>query len=92
MTCYICTCDGLFAKWFPDEGLTRERVQAAAEAAADYFKTVDIDTEFKPDRRFWLECPVDRPYLFLATAQYVGHEEQLRRGADVLLDTLFEKR
>lgn len=84
-TVIICTCTGLYRKWLNDDTLTGERVQSAAEAAADYFDSVDISAELEPKRDYWIDCPHLRPYLFLATTEYEGYEEAIQQGADTLV-------
>lgn len=92
MVIYICEVTGLYKKWFPDESITPQRVQKAAATAAQFFESRKFQVEIVNKRPFWLDCPVDRPYLFLAITKYSKElRSTLREGADVLLEVLLEK-
>lgn len=92
MVIYVCGVTGLYQKWFPDEGITPQRVLLATNTAVQFFESQGFSTKIADKRSFWLECPVDRPYLFIAVTKFSEDiRTTLREGADVLLDSLLER-
>ena len=81
----ICTNAELWKRWMGRD-VDPERLQAAAEAAADRFHFHGLTTRLEPSPAF--ARGMERPYLYFATNEYFGNEPAFREAADVLLEVL----